>query len=66
MPMNEETDNPLLADNRNYCKVEKWTRDGTKIDRMLYAGSSLRKAQEVFARAIKHRPLASWIAEATL
>jgi hypothetical protein len=26
----EETDNPLLADDRNFYKVEKWTRDGTK------------------------------------
>ena len=30
--------------------------DGTKVDRMLYAGSSLAKAQEIFAEAIKHRP----------
>jgi len=26
-----ETDNPLHAD-RNFYKVEKWTKDGTKID----------------------------------
>jgi hypothetical protein len=37
---NEETDNPLLADDRNYYKVEKWTKD-TKIKRMLYAGNDL-------------------------
>ena len=29
----EETDTPLLADDRNYYKVEKWTKDGTKVDR---------------------------------
>jgi hypothetical protein len=52
----EETDEPLIADNRNYYKVEKWTKDGTKVDRMLYIGSSLDKAREVFAAAIKHRP----------
>jgi len=52
----EETDNPLLADDRNYYKVEKWTKDGTKVDRMLYAGNSLEKAHEIFAEAIKHRP----------
>jgi hypothetical protein len=40
----EETDNPLLADDRNYYKVEKWTKDGAKVDRMLYAGSSLAKS----------------------
>ena len=37
---NEETNNPLLADDRNYYKVEKWTKD-TKIKRMLYAGNDL-------------------------
>jgi hypothetical protein len=25
---NEETDEPLLADPRNYYIVEKWTKDG--------------------------------------
>jgi hypothetical protein len=27
-----------------------------KVDRLLYAGNSLAKAQELFAWAIKHRP----------
>ena len=31
----EETDNPFKADDRNFYKVEKWTRDGSKVDRML-------------------------------
>ena len=53
---NEETDNVLIADERNYYKVEKWTKDGSKVDRMLYAGSNLDKAREVFQQAIKHRP----------
>jgi hypothetical protein len=48
---NEETDNPLLADDRNYYKVEKWTKDGTKVDRMLYAGNKLEKARQLFANA---------------
>jgi hypothetical protein len=52
----ETTDNPLLADDRNFYKVEKWTKDGTKVDRMLYAGNNLEKAQGMFAEAIKHRP----------
>jgi len=52
----EQTDEPLIADHRNYYKVEKWTKDGTKVERMLYAGSNLDKAQEVFASAIYHRP----------
>ena len=27
----EETTEPLIADHRNYYKVEKWTRDGQKV-----------------------------------
>jgi hypothetical protein len=52
----EETTEPLIADDRNIYKVEKWTKDGSKIDRMLFASSSLDKAREVFAAAINHRP----------
>jgi hypothetical protein len=52
----EKTDNPLYADERNFYKVEKWTLDGTKVDRLLYAGSNLGKTQEIFANAVKHRP----------
>ena len=51
----EETNDPLLADERNYYKVEKWTKDGSQVDRLLYAGNNLEKAREVFAEAIKHR-----------
>lgn len=52
----EETENPLLADERNFYKVEKWTKDGTKVDRLIYAGNNLERARELFADAIKHRP----------
>ena len=52
----EETDDPLIADHRNFYKVEKWTRDGMKVDSLLYAGNNLSKAQEISANAIKHRP----------
>ena len=41
----EETDDPHYADRRNFYKVEKWTRDGTKVDSLLYAGNSLDKAR---------------------
>jgi hypothetical protein len=51
----EETNEPPLADHRNYYKVEKWTKAG-RVERMLYAGSNLDKAREVFAAAIYHRP----------
>ncbi len=52
----EETDEPLVADVRNFYKVEKWTRDGSKVDGLLYAGNNLDKARDLFAQAIKHRP----------
>ena len=52
----EETAEPLIADHRNYYKVEKWTRDGTKVDTLLWAGSNLSKAQSIFDAAVKHRP----------
>jgi hypothetical protein len=52
----EETDSPTYADDRNFYKVEKWTRDGTKVDSLLCAGSSLGRARSVFELAIKHRP----------
>jgi hypothetical protein len=41
---------------RKFYKVEKWTKDGTKVDRMLYAGNNLDKARQLFAEAVKHRP----------
>ena len=52
----EETTDPLIADLRNFYNVEKWTRDGTKVDSLLYAGNSLGRARSVFEQAIKHRP----------
>jgi hypothetical protein len=51
----EETDEPRLADDRNYYKVEKWTKHG-RVERMLYAGSSLDKAQAVYFAEIRQRP----------
>jgi hypothetical protein len=44
----EETDNPLRADDRNFYKLEKWTKDGSKIERLLYAGNNLDKARKLF------------------
>jgi hypothetical protein len=52
----EETTDPLVADARSFYKIEKWTRDGTKVDSLLYAGNSLVMARSVFEQAIKHRP----------
>ena len=56
MSDDEETNDPLVADVRNFYKVEKWTQDGMKVDSLLYAGNNLSKAQEIFANAINHRP----------
>jgi hypothetical protein len=56
VPLHEETDSPTYADDHNFYKVEKWTRDGTKVDSLLYAGNSLGRARAVFERSIKHRP----------
>ena len=28
----------LVADRRNYYKVEKWSRDGQRVEEMLFAG----------------------------
>src|SRR5262249_21221376 len=34
---NEETNDPLVGDAPNFYKVEKWTRDGMKIDSLMPA-----------------------------
>jgi hypothetical protein len=40
----------------NLYNAEKWAKDGTKVDRLLYAGNNLEKARKPFADAMKHRP----------
>jgi hypothetical protein len=50
------TSDSLIADQLNFYKVEKWTKDGSAIDRLLYAGIDLEKARDIFAQAVKHRP----------
>ena len=52
----EETDDPLYADQRNFYKVEKWSRVGQRVNEMLFAGNSLAKAQRIFERFIQRRP----------
>jgi hypothetical protein len=46
----EESDNPLLAHERDFSKVEKWTKEGAKVDRLLYAANNLER------RTICRRP----------
>jgi hypothetical protein len=52
----EETDDPHYADRRNFYKVEKWSRDGLRVEQMLYAGNNLDKARRIFERTVKQRP----------
>ena len=52
----EQTDEPLYADDRNFYTVEAWSREGMRIDALRYAGSNLDKAREIFVTTIKHRP----------
>ena len=51
----EQTADPLYADDRNFYKVEAWSQDGMPID-ALHAGNSLDKAREIFVTIVKHRP----------
>ncbi len=52
----EETDDPHYADRRNFYKVEKWSRDGLRVELMIYAGNNLDKARRIFERTHKSRP----------
>jgi hypothetical protein len=54
----EETDDPLVADQRNFFKVELWTRDGRHVERLLFAGNSLDEARAQFAAYGRRRPRA--------
>ena len=52
----EERHDPLYADDRAFYKVEQWRRDGLHVERLLHAGNNLAKAEDIFARAVRHRP----------
>jgi hypothetical protein len=52
----KETTDPRVADLHNFYRVEKWTKDGSRVERMLYAGSNFDRAKQIFAAAVKHRP----------
>jgi hypothetical protein len=52
----EETDDPTYADERNFFKVEKWTRNDLHVEVMLHAGSSIEKARAVFNKITMQRP----------
>jgi hypothetical protein len=52
----DETDDPHYADRRNFYKVEKRSRDGLRVELMLYAGNNFDTARQIFNQTIKHRP----------
>jgi hypothetical protein len=52
----EETDEPLIADHCNFYKVEKWSKDEQRVERLLWAGNSLDKARAIFDAEVKRRP----------
>ena len=51
----EETGNPVNADERNFFKVEEWTAD-EHVACMIYAGNSPDRAREIFDAAIRFEP----------
>ena len=53
---NEVTTDPLYADERNFYKVELWTKDGLRIERLLCAGNSLDEARTIFVEFVRKRP----------
>jgi hypothetical protein len=44
-------DDPLVADRRNFFKVELWTRDCQHVERLLFAGNSTRPERCSLPRA---------------
>jgi hypothetical protein len=52
----ETTTDRDYANVRNFYKVELWTKDDQRVERLLQAGNRIDKAREVFAAAVKHRP----------
>jgi hypothetical protein len=46
---------PDCAERRNFYKVEKSSRDGQRIEELLFAGNSLGTAQRIFDRFITKR-----------
>jgi hypothetical protein len=49
----QETNNPVYADTRNFFKVEEWTADGLRVARLIYAGNRIDKAHDIFDAAIR-------------
>ena len=54
-PLPARADDSLVADRRNFFKVELWTRDGLRVDQLLFAGNSFDKARALFTAYGKRR-----------
>jgi hypothetical protein len=52
----ETTTDRDYANQRNFFKVELWTKDDQRVERLLHAGNRIDAARAVFNAAIKHRP----------
>jgi hypothetical protein len=52
----EETDDPLYADDRHFYKVEIWADEEPQVTAMLYGGTSFERARMIFADAVSWRP----------
>ena len=50
----EEKNEALKADERNFCQGRKVERDGMKVDSLLCTGNNLGNVQDIFAKAVKH------------
>jgi hypothetical protein len=48
----DETDDPVDADRRHFYKMEKWSRDGLRVELMIFASTNLEKAGRVFERTV--------------
>jgi PilZ domain len=49
------TSDPGTADENGFYKVERWGADG-RVEQLLYAGSSLARAREIFEALTRRRP----------
>ena len=46
---------PGFAEPAEVATLVRLSRDGMRIDALLYAGNNLRKAQEIFVTTVRHR-----------
>ena len=52
----EETNDPLIADHRNFYKVEKWTKDGARSTTCSMPAATWTRRGNSSQRRSRHRP----------